>query len=140
MRIKILVNIEKKNKTPDFFIDGYDEYLKRLSRFAKLNLIFFKEEEQVYKHLNNRQKIFVLNDLKDTISSEEFSDIIYKTSVQSNIYNEVIFIISDLKLKDIDCLDFTLSKSKLSTEMTLLILLEQIYRGYKIMNRETYHK
>ncbi len=137
MKIKILINIQKPNKIEQFYKDGYKEYEKRLSRFCKLETIYFKKEIDLKKYLKDGQKVLKLNSSEKTISSENFSEKIKDLSLQSNIYSEVVFIIGDF---EIDSESFTISKSSLCNEMEHLILLEQIYRGYKIMNNESYHK
>ncbi len=141
MKIKILINIQKPNKIEKFYKDGYEEYEKRLSRFCKLQCIYFKKESDLKKHIKEGQKIFKVNVNSKTISSEKLSEKIKELSLQSNIYSEVVFIISNVEINiDIDYENFTISKSSLCNEMEHLILLEQIYRGYKIMNNESYHK
>lgn len=139
MKIKILINIQKPNKIPDFYKEGYKEYEKRLSRFCKLQSVYYKKDTDLKKHLKDGQKIFHLSPHSETISSENFSQKIKNLSLQSTLYSEVIFIISS-NCSEIDFESFTLSKSSLSMEMEHLILLEQIYRGYKILNNESYHK
>ncbi len=139
MKIKILINIQKPNKIEQFYKDGYEEYEKRLSRFCKLQCIYFKKESDLKKHIKEGQKVFKVNVNSKTISSEKLSEKIKELSLQSNIYSEVVFIISENDF-NMDYEDFTISKSGLCNEMGHLILLEQIYRGYKIMNNESYHK
>ncbi|MFV0519634.1 MAG: 23S rRNA (pseudouridine(1915)-N(3))-methyltransferase RlmH [Lachnospirales bacterium] len=139
MKIKIFINISKKNKIPFFYFEGYSEYEKRLSRFCKIETAYFKNITNIESHLKEGNKVFIVNKKTTTISSTDFSEKLKDLSLKSNIYSNIIFIITDLDI-DIDGEDFTISKAPMSYEMTHLILLEQIYRGYKILNNENYHK
>ncbi len=137
MKIKILINIKKKNKIMDFYLDGNKEYEKRLSRFCKIENVYFKDEKDLSKHLKEGQKVFVLSKKAKSLSSEEFSQLIGKLSLESNVYSDIVFVLADF---DLEGEAFTISSAPLSKEMEHLILLEQIYRGYKILNNESYHK
>ncbi len=139
MKIKILINIEKPNKIEAFYKSGYKEYEKRLSRFCKLETIYYKKESDLKKHFKDNQKVFKLSCLNTTISSEKFAEKIKELSLQSNVYSEVVFVLCDNDI-NVSFESFTISKSALSKEMEHLVLLEQIYRGYKIINNESYHK
>ena len=78
-----------------------------------------------------------------SISSEDFSNQI-KEIINSGV-NELIFVIGSsygLSPKVSQRADFKLSLSKMTLlhNFARLILVEQIYRAFKIMNGETYHK
>ena len=90
--------------------------------------------------INRRQEI--LESLKNAqnLSSEELSDFINK-----NISRNIIFVIggsNGLSSSVLDRSDYRLSFSKLTFPHQLfrVILLEQIYRSFKIINNEAYHK
>lgn len=137
MKIKLLVNIPKKNKIPDFFNHGYDEYEKRLSRFCKIERIYYKNEKDLAKHLKDGQKVFTIKDDGVSLTSEQLGELILNLSVESHLHSDIVFILSK---SDFIGESFTISNAQLSIEMEQLILLEQIYRGYKIINNESYHK
>ena len=79
-----------------------------------------------------------------SLSSPEFARKI-KEIETDGAYNEIIFLIggSDGLVQEVrDKSDFKFSMSKLTFlhQEAVLILVEQIYRAYKILNNETYHK
>ena len=140
---------------------GIDEYKKRLSRYIKLDIIEVddakikenaspKEEEIVKKE----EGIRILKQVKDNeylillylhgkeIDSVEFSKIIDMTSIR---FSTITFVIGgSLGLSDavIQRANYRLCLSKMTFthQMTRVILLEQIYRSFKILNNEVYHK
>ena len=137
-----------------FYRDAIEEYKKRLSKYTKLEIIELndlnldikttikKESLEIEKYINSKDYNIVL-DIKGTnLDSIELSNKIKNTF---NNYSNINFIIGgsygiddDLKNK---C-DFKLSFSKLTFPHQLfrVILLEQIYRSFKIINNEEYHK
>ncbi len=150
--IKIICVGKIKEK---FFSDAILEYLKRLSKYTKVNiielsdvaldnkdLILQKEKESILKHINTKDYVVTLEIEGKNITSEQLAELIDKT----HIYNPVMtFIIGgsyglhdDVKNRS----DFKLSFSKMTFPHQLfrVLLLEQIYRAYKINNKESYHK
>ena len=146
--IKIICVGKIKEK---FFIDAINEYEKRISKYTKLQIIelndeannsLVKEKENILKVLNLKDYIITLEIEGNSLDSKQLSDKINKTlSINPNI----TFIIGgSLGLhEDIKALsNYKLSFSKLTFPHQLfrVILLEQIYRSFKIINNETYHK
>lgn len=135
--------------------DAIDEYKKRLSKYTKLDIVVLpdisyneidkvkKEEGKlILKHLKETDNVIILDINGIELSSVELTNKLYRLeSVNSNI----TFIIggsyglSDEVKKRAN---FSLSFSKLTFPHQLfrVILLEQIYRTYKIRNNENYHK
>lgn len=159
MKITILCVGKIKEK---YFVDAINEYLKRLQAYAKLEiieaadektqdnagqneieLIKNKEATRIDKYLNDSSyKIALAIDGKE-MSSEELSCWLKKLTVQS--LSSFTFVIggslglSQNVIKKCDC---TLSFSKMTFPHQLMrvILLEQIYRSFKILANEPYHK
>lgn len=131
-----------------FYQDAIKEYMKRLSKYHKVIIEELpdsnkqKEEELLLKKINTKDYNIVLDIEGKMLNSIELSNHIDKTfQINSNI----TFIIGGSdglteKVKKIA--DFKLSFSKLTFPHQLfrVILLEQIYRSFKILNHETYHK
>ena len=131
-----------------FYQDAIKEYMKRLSKYHKVIIEELpdsnkqKEEELLLKKINQKDYNIVLDIEGKMLNSIELSNHIDKTfQINSNI----TFIIGGSdglteKVKEIA--DFKLSFSKLTFPHQLfrVILLEQIYRSFKILNHETYHK
>lgn len=131
-----------------FYQDAIKEYQKRLKKYHKVIIEELpdsnkqKEEELLLKKINQKDYNIVLDIEGKMLNSIELSNHIDKTfQINSNI----TFIIGGSdglteKVKEIA--DFKLSFSKLTFPHQLfrVILLEQIYRSFKILNHETYHK
>jgi len=150
--IRILVVGKIKN---NFIIDGVNEYLKRISPYVEieiLNLQNFtnlpppealkREEEIIFKTLKDSYYI-ALDQMGKPISSEELADLLLDFSNRDKklfLYFVIggIFGLSE-NVKKKARLVISLSKLTFTHEFALLILLEQIYRAFKIINREPYH-
>ena len=145
-----------------YLTDAINEYSKRLSRYCKLSIIELKDEktpdgesaaldekikqiegERILKVLDDNAFIFVLDLKGRELSSTLFADRIDKLTV--NGYSRIQFIIGgSLGLSDhvVKRADFLLKFSEMTFPHQLMrvILLEQIYRAFRIINNEPYHK
>lgn len=138
-----------------FFKEAIFEYSKRLSKYITLqiievddinhdniNIILDKEKGLLMKHIAPKDYVITLEIEGKQLSSLEFS----KKIEELQIYNSnIVFIIGGsygLHQQIKDRADYKLSFSKLTFPHQLfrIILLEQIYRAYKIINNESYHK
>lgn len=159
MKITILCVGKVKEK---FYRDAIDEFSKRLSRYCKLEVIEVNDEktdEQASKNeirlVKEKEGERLLKNIKEDayvitlcidgkqLDSEELSEKIEKLGIQGN--SHIYFVIGgSLGLADavINRADYKLSFSKMTFPHQLMrvILLEQIYRSYRIMNNEPYHK
>lgn len=159
MKITILCVGKVKEK---FYRDAIEEFVKRLSRYCKLEIVEVsdektdeqaseteirivkeKEGERLLKSIKEDAYVITLCIDGKQLDSEELSEKIEKLGIQgaSHIY----FVIGgSLGLADevIKRSNFKLSFSKMTFPHQLMrvILLEQIYRAYRIMNNEPYHK
>ena len=144
-----------------FFKDAVSEYAKRLSRYVKLNIIEVKDEktpamasaleeekikevesERILSKLPNSDVVALPIDGKK-YSSEELAKRMEKYDILSK--GNLSFIIGGslgLHKSVIDRADEKLSFSEMTFPHQLMrvILLEQIYRAYRIRNNEPYHK
>ena len=150
--IKIICVGKIKEK---YLKEAIDEYKKRLSKYTKLEIIevndvdnpnieitLLKEKEEIEKFIAIKDYVITLEVDGNMISSIEFA------SKLDNIFNNnstITFIIGgsyglheSIKKRS----NYKLSFSKLTFPHQLfrVILLEQIYRCYKINNNEAYHK
>ena len=143
--IKIICIGKIKEK---FYREAIEEYTKRLSKYHKVIIEELpdsninKEKELILKHINKKDYIITLQIEGKEINSIELSNLIDKTLITNS---NITFIIggSDGLHNDIKELsNYKLSFSKLTFPHQLfrIILLEQIYRSFKIINNETYHK
>ena len=158
MKIKIYAI----GKIKDFYKTGTDEYIKRISPYCKVEVVELKDEpvndnpsaseinkikdlegEKVLKQLKPNEYLIGLDLNKKELDSIEFSEYLMKKMELGG--SQVSFVIggsyglSDaLKNRVNDSI--SLSRLTFLHQMTRLILLEQIYRAFKIINNETYHK
>ena len=144
--IKIICIGKIKEK---YLTDGINDYLKRLTKYHKIELIELKdsdikkEKEEILKVLNKDSYIISLaiegKEYKTTELSEKIDNLL--TNGKSNI----TFVIGgsdgiDEEIKNISNELLSFSKLTFPHGLFRLILLEQIYRIFKIQNNETYHK
>lgn len=134
-----------------FFQEAIKEYEKRLSKYTKFQVVevqdepinsLEKEKESILKVINAKEYIVTLEIEGNNLDSIQFSN---KIDQIMNINSNITFIIggSNGLHKDIKALsNYKLSFSKLTFPHQLfrIMLLEQIYRAYRIINNETYHK
>lgn len=141
---------------------GIEEFSKRLSKYCKLDLIELEDEkcpenlsEKDMEIVKNKEGQRILSKIKNNsyvialaidgknLSSEELADTISKLAVRGN--SHITFIIGgSLGLSDevLKRADYKLSFSKMTFphQLMKLILLEQVYRAFRINNNEPYHK
>ncbi|MBQ9550562.1 MAG: 23S rRNA (pseudouridine(1915)-N(3))-methyltransferase RlmH [Lachnospiraceae bacterium] len=133
-----------------YYRDAMAEYEKRLSRYVKLNIIEVAdgpdkkaEALRMLEKLPEDAYIITLEINGRALSSEELSQKI--SELESSGRSRIVFIIGGPEGLHSDILskaDFRLSFSKMTFPHPLMrvILLEQIYRAYRIMKGEPYHK
>ena len=144
--IKILcVGKIKEKYLEDLIVD----YVKRISKYMKIEIVELKDDPIYEKEINNLSKSINLKDYNValdlrglTFSSEEFANFVDKTLV---INSNITFIIGPSKGLNEEILEKcnkVISFSNLTFPHGLFrgILLEQIYRAFKIMHNESYHK
>lgn len=159
MKITILCVGKIKEK---FFTMAIEEYSKRLSRYCKLKIIEVEDEktpdnlskanelkikeieaDRILKYIKDNIYVIALEIQGEMINSIELSQKIQQLAIEGK--SDIIFIIGGslgLDKRILDRADLKLSFSKMTFPHQLMrvILLEQIYRGYKIISREPYHK
>ena len=159
MEIRILTVGKIKEK---YLNDGIAEYAKRLSRYCKLNFIQVPDEktpdkasDALYRQIKETEGNRLLSHIREQdyvialaidgkmLDSVELSDLIARLGVQGK--SSIVFVIGgSLGLSDavLKRADYKLSFSRMTFphQLMQMILLEQIYRGYRIMNHEPYHK
>lgn len=158
MRIKIITVGKLKEK---YLVKGIEEYVKRLSKYCKLECIELKDEHapenlstkdiEIIKNIEGERILSKINDEYvialaiegKQLSSEELAD---KMNEITNYHSSnICFIIggslglsNEVLNKSNDKLSF--SKMTFPHQLMKLILLEQIYRSFRINNNEPYHK
>ena len=135
--------------------DAIEEYKKRISKYTNLEIIELKDEglveknkaikleaEKIRKQLNNRDYIITLEIEGKQINSEEFANKIDQILIENS---NITFIIGGSyglseEIKAMSNLHLSFSKMTFPHQLFRVLLLEQIYRAYKINNNESYHK
>ena len=142
MNIKII--LEGKIKEPYFKL-GVEKFKKRLTGYTSLKIV---ETSSIADFLKNSVKlnsyIITLEIEGETLSSPEFAQKI-KEIETDGAYNEIIFLIGGSgglvrEVRDKSNFKFSMSKLTFLHQEAVMILIEQIYRAYKILNNEKYHK
>ncbi len=130
----------RKNVT---FLLGNHEYMFALMlQLLDDEDMDFEEKNNLLKYINDKDYIVTLEIEGKQMDSIEFSEAIDKTLIN---YPNITFIIggsygihNDIKNKS--NLKLSFSKMTFPHQLFRIILLEQIYRGFKIMKNESYHK
>jgi len=142
--------------------DGIEEYMRRIKPYSSIEIIEVKDEpvsdkpndseiemvknnegEKILKLLKPNDYLISLDLNKKQLNSEEFAVFLNKKFIDGD--STINFVIGGsyglsnaLKARSNDSI--SLSKMTFLHQMTRLILLEQIYRAFKINRNETYHK
>ena len=131
-----------------FYRDAIAEYIKRMSKYHKLEIIevidsnIKEEKELILKKIDRKDFIITMEIEGKQISSVEFSELIDKTLMN---YSNITFIIGgsdglDSEIKELSNYKLSFSKMTFPHQLFRVILLEQIYRAFKILHNESYHK
>lgn len=156
--MKYEVYIQESKKSQKFCKKAIAEYEKRLSRYCKISCKFIKKEKE-WESLfvkDTGMKKFIVQPGKAELTSERLSEQI-KNWEGSGIKGIMLFvpewseeILADDQIKKASKTkqpkqplmieSLVLSDFTMSSNMTGIVLYEQIYRGYRILNNHPYHK
>lgn len=159
MHIKIITVGKLKEK---YLVQGIAEYTKRLSKYAKIDLIEVpdekapenlsqaemiqvkeKEGERILAKIKEQEFVFVLAINGKQLSSEDFAKQIDNLGIQGK--SQLTFVIggslglSEAVMKRSNE-QLSFGKMTYPHQLMKLILVEQIYRAYRIIKGEPYHK
>ena len=150
--IKIICIGKIKEK---YTLDAINDYLKRLSKYTKIEIIelpnynsdniseiLIHEKELILKNIKDKDYIITLEIEGKQLDSISFSN---KLNEIFNHNSNIIFIIGGSygihqDIKNISNYHLSFSKMTFPHQLFRILLLEQIYRSFKIQNNETYHK
>ena len=159
MKIRILCVGKLKEK---YLVDGIKEYSKRLSGYCDFEIIEVNDEktpanasEKDEENIKNKESERLLSKIKDQdyvilldVNSKEYDSITFSKEIEKVMVNgksTIDFIIGGslghgkAMYKRAD-MKVSFSKMTFPHQLMRLILIEQIYRAFKIMKNETYHK
>lgn len=150
--IKIITVGSIKEK---YLKEAIEEYKKRISRYTNVEIIEVNDEgyvekekaiklegKKILKHVNNKEYLITLEIEGKQLTSEEFAKKIDNILIESSNITFVIggsYGLSD-EIKQKSNLHLSFSKMTFPHQLFRVLLLEQIYRSYKINNNESYHK
>ena len=156
MKIKIIALGKIKEK---FLKDGVDEFIKRLTPYTSIEIVELtpieikdenliqkaleQEGEKILSNIKPDSYVITLEILGKQLSSEDFASKI--NEITNSGISELVFVIGSscgLSQTVSQRADFKLSISKMTFlhQFARLLLVEQIYRAFKILKNETYHK
>ena len=135
--------------------DAIEEYKKRISKYTNLEIVELKDEglvekskaikteaEKIEKHLAERDYIITLE-----IEGKEYDSVCFAEKLRTiQIENSnIVFIIGGSygladTIKEKSKMHLSFSKMTFPHQLFRVVLLEQIYRCFKIINNESYHK
>lgn len=138
MNIKILTKEKIQDK---FNKEAIAEYSKRLTRYCKLDSKVLKNDEAILKNLTEKEYIIYISTKGNLISSEQLANKLNDFAIngKSNIIIIYSKIHNELLFKKVDE-TIAISKMNFDAGLTAVMLHEQIYRAYRIINKEPYHK
>ena len=139
----------------NYFKEAIEEYIKRLHKYTSIEMIEVKDEgfdeieknikiesEKIQKYISEKDYIITLEIEGKSYTSEEFAEKIDQIMMENS---NITFIIggsyglsNDIKGKA--NLHLSFSKMTFPHQLFRVILLEQIYRAFKINHNENYHK
>lgn len=159
MKIEILCVGKLKEK---YWVNAISEYVKRLSKYCKIKVIEVpdektpdgasealelqikdKEGKGILKHIKDGAHVIALAIDGKQYSSEAFASKIDDLGIRGK--SHIVFVIGgSLGLSDevMERADETISFSKMTFPHQLMrvVLVEQVYRGFRIIRGEPYHK
>jgi len=134
--VRILVVAVGRLRPP--FSDDVQHYQKLLARHVKLELIEVREDEQVARRIPDRTFVSLLDREGEQLDSVQFSAFL-EDRRQSAM--DLCFVVGGpfgLELDDVDH-RMSLGAVTLPHQLARVVLLEQLYRGHKILAGEPYH-
>lgn len=144
-----------------YWVKALEEYQKRLKRYCRFELcevpdvsvpdrpsqaqireVLQKEGETILKKLEGEGQVIALCVEGKELSSERFSDLLGQAAQKGS---SLCFVIGGSHglwepVKERAFLRLSFSRMTFPHQLMRVILTEQIYRGYKILNHEAYHK
>lgn len=135
--------------------EAIDEYMKRLKKYTNIELIEVKDEglveeqkaiqlegEKISKYISPKDYLITLEIEGKAYTSEEFAEKLNQIQIENS---NIVFVIGgsyglSSEIKEKSRLHLSFSKMTFPHQLFRVFLLEQIYRAYKILNNESYHK
>lgn len=134
----------------NYLINAVNDYYERVNKYHKISILelkdlenIFDEEKELLKIIQNDKSYKILLDIKgEEVSSIEFSTLINDKLTH---FSSITFIIGSSNgvsenIKNFVNQRISFGKITMPHGLFRAVLLEQIYRSFKILNNESYHK
>ena len=121
------------------FVDDVAHYAKLLSRYARLELIEVKDDEQAARRIPERAFVSLLDSRGDMLDSVALSEFLEQRRASG--LDLCLVIGGPFGNLELDRTDHRLSLGAITLphQLARVVLLEQIYRAHKILAGEPYH-
>lgn len=133
MNFKIIIINKLTNKAHK---DALAEYQKRLSRYCKIKLIEYKSIEEYKKNSTSQSYVIQMTTEDETLTSEALAEYINRLGVTGKSDVTIVYTNENIDHDE----RYSVSKMQLSDQMFAITMYEQIYRAFRIMRNEPYHK
>jgi len=140
MKIKFIFLGKKKSHETSSLVDNY---LLRLKKYVKCDIVFFdnNNELKLINKFKPNDYVIILDELGKSFSSIQFSNLLIKSI--SN-YSTIFLIVGDAygvseKILNKSNLKISISNMTFPHLIARLVLLEQTYRAFTILNNHPYH-
>jgi 23S rRNA (pseudouridine1915-N3)-methyltransferase len=134
--VRIIVLAVGRLRPP--YADDVQHYLKLLARHARVEMIEVRQEERVAGRIPDRAHVSLLDRAGEQFDSLSFSRFLEQRRQSGR---DLCFVVGGplgLQLDDVDH-RFSLGPLTLPHQLARVVLLEQLYRGHKILAGEPYH-
>ncbi len=120
------------------FADDVQHYRTLLGRHARVELLEVREEERVERRLPERAFLCLLDSRGRSFTSEELSGFLEERRQSGR---DLCFVIGGPRGLDLEGVDLRLSLGPMTLphQLARVVLLEQLFRGHKILAGEPYH-
>ncbi|MBA5850260.1 23S rRNA (pseudouridine(1915)-N(3))-methyltransferase RlmH [Clostridium sp. cel8] len=130
MRIKIINTDKIRDK---YVKEALEEYTKRLSAYCKVEYV---ETKNPAKEISFKSYVIKINKEGEELSSEQLAEKIEQLGVSGNSHITILLGADNIEA---DCV-LSISRMDIDINILLIIIYEQIYRAYRIINNAPYHK
>lgn len=134
----------------NYLVNAVNDYYERVNKYHKISILelkdsdyIFDEEKELLKIIQNDKSYKILLDIKgEEVSSIEFSTLINDKLTH---FSSITFIIGSSNgvsenIKNFVNQKISFGKITMPHGLFRAVLLEQVYRSFKILNNESYHK
>ncbi|HEX8204603.1 MAG TPA: 23S rRNA (pseudouridine(1915)-N(3))-methyltransferase RlmH [Solirubrobacteraceae bacterium] len=120
------------------YVDDVDHYLKMLTRYASVEVVELREDDDVARRIPERSFVVLLDEGGRQLSSEGFAAWLEERRHEGR---DIVFVIGGAFGVDLPSADLRLSFGKMTLphQLARVVLVEQLYRAHKILKGEPYH-